>query len=511
MTATHPDATLETTARPAVEVKGLRKTFPGVVALDDVGFDVARGEIKALVGENGAGKSTLVKILVGALQPDAGSIVLDSREVMFRSPRDARKHGISYVPQEVQAVPGLSIGRNVMLGMEDFFTSRTRLGRTERDVIRDALSRAGATFDPDELSARLSVPELRLAQIARTLIQPGDVIMLDEPTAVLSEADAEHLLKRLVAFRGGGKAVLYVSHRLSEVLQIANRITVLRDGRHVGTFPREEVDRAEIIKLMAKPDRAVRRPGGRRAAVDAAASPVLEVEGLTQGSSLTDITVEARRGEIVGIAGVQGSGHGRLLRAIAGLDAYDAGRVRIDGKVLTPGAVRSAYAAGVILVPADRRGSAIVPAETVRSNLMLPTRASGHRLGVRRPRTERAVARRYIELFGIRPQSTEALAGGLSGGNQQKIALARALEAAPKVLLLEEPTQGIDVNAKAEIRVLVERLVSEQGVSVVVATSEFEELLELADVIHVMRLGRLVASLRGEEATYRSILHHALP
>jgi ABC-type sugar transport system ATPase subunit len=510
MTATRPDITLETAVRPAVEVKALRKTFPGVVALDDVGFDVARGEIKALVGENGAGKSTLVKILVGALQPDAGSILLDGREVTFHSPRDARKHGISYVPQEVQAIPGLSIGRNVMLGMEDFFTSRTRLGRTEREVIRDALSRAGATFDPDEPSAKLSVPELRLAQIARTLIQPGNVIVLDEPTAVLSEADAEHLLKRLVAFRGGGKAVLYVSHRLSEVLQIANRITVLRDGRHVGTFPREEVDRAEIIKLMAKPDRAIRRPRGRRAAVDAAAAPVLEVEGHTQ-ESLSDISVEARRGEIVGIAGVQGSGHGRLLLAIAGLDMYDGGRIRIAGKVLTPGSVRSAYAAGVILVPADRRGSGIVPAETVRSNLMLPTRASGHRLGVRRPRTERAVARRYIDLFGIRPQSTEALAGGLSGGNQQKIALARALEAAPKVLLLEEPTQGIDVNAKAEIRVLVERLVSEQGVSVVLATSEFEELLDLANVIHVMRLGRLVASLRAEEATYRSILHHALP
>jgi ABC-type sugar transport system ATPase subunit len=511
MTAIRPDATSETAVLPAVEVTGLRKTFPGVVALDDVGFDVAHGEIKALIGENGAGKSTLVKILVGALQQDAGSIVLNGRAVTFYGPPDARKHGISYVPQEVQAVPGLSIGRNVMLGMEDFFTSRQRLDRKERKVIRDALSRAGATFDPDELSAKLSVPELRLAQIARTLIQPGNVIVLDEPTAVLSEADAEHLLERLVAFRGGGKAILYVTHRLSEVLQIADRITVLRDGRHVGTFPREDVDRAEIIRLMAKPDTAVRRRGARRAAVDAAAAPVLEVEGLTQESSLTDISIEARRGEIVGIAGVQGSGHGRLLRAIAGLDTYEGGRVRVEAKLLTPGSVRSAYAAGIILVPADRRGSAIVPAETVRSNLMLPTRASGHRFGVRRPRTERAVSRRYIDLFGIRPQSTEALAGGLSGGNQQKVALARALEAAPKVLLLEEPTQGIDVNAKAEIRVLIERLVSEQGVSVVLATSEFEELLDLADVIKVMRLGRIVASLSSEDATYRSILHHALP
>ena len=512
MTAISSDAATETHVRPpAVEVEGVRKAFPGVVALDDVNFSLARGEITGLVGENGAGKSTLVKILVGALYPDAGSIVLDGREVTFLSPRDARKHGISYVPQEVQAVAGLSIGRNVMLGMEGFFTSRTRLGKMESETIRNALSRAGANFDPNELSARLSIPELRLAQIARTLVQPGDVIVLDEPTAVLSEADAEHLLERLIAFRAGGKAILYVSHRIGEVLKIANRIIVLRDGRRVGTLRREEVDRTEVIRLMAKPDTAVRRPATKRAASDAAAASVLEVEGLTQEPILSKISLEARAGEIVGIAGVQGSGHGRLLHAIAGLDVYDAGRVSVDGKALTPGSVRNAYAAGVTLVPADRRGSAIVPAESVRSNLMLPTRASGHRFGIRRLRTERAAARRYINLFGIRPPSTEVLAGGLSGGNQQKVALARALEAAPRVLLLEEPTQGIDVNAKAEIRILVERLVSEQGVSVVLATSEFEELLVLADVIHVMRLGRLVASLRGEEATYSSILHHALP
>jgi ribose transport system ATP-binding protein/rhamnose transport system ATP-binding protein len=497
---------------PAAEVVGIRKAFPGVVALDDVSFDVHRGEVHALLGENGAGKSTLIKVLAGLLQPDEGAISLDGRVVTLRSPRDARRHGISHIPQDVQAVPGLSIGRNMMLGMERFRARRARLDRREEHLVREALERSGAGFSPDVAAETLSVPELRLAQIARTLIAPGDVIMLDEPTAVLSESDADHLLERLLAFRDAGKAILYVSHRLSEVLRIATRVTVLRDGRAVGTFAREEVDRERIVRLMAERDRSSERAAaGRRTAVDATTPPLLEVEGLTRQPTFVDVGLKVRKGQIVGVAGVQGSGHGHLLRAIAGADAYDGGRVSVGGKELTPGSVRDAYGSGVILVPADRRGSAIVPAENIRSNLMLPANSGSQRLGFRQLRQERSAAKGYVDAFGIRPPATEALAGGLSGGNQQKVALARALEASPEVLLLEEPTQGIDVNAKSEIRQLIEGLVSTRGLAVVIATSEFEELLGLADVIYVMRLGRVVATIPGPEADYGTILEHALP
>jgi ABC-type sugar transport system ATPase subunit len=369
----------------------------------------------------------------------------------------------------------------------------------------------------------MSVPELRLAQIARALLHPGDVIALDEPTAVLSEADADHLLGRLERLRDGGKAIIYVTHRLSEVLRIATRVTVFRDGRVVGTFAREEVDKDRIVALMAKPDRRVETqledaaPLREASAAAAAAQEekgeelVVDVEGLTRRPYLLDVSLRVPKGTIVGIAGVQGSGHGRLLRTIAGLDAHDSGRVTIAGRPIPAGGIRAAYGAGAVLVPADRRRAAIVPLMSVRSNLVLPLRTRARRFGIRLKRAERVNARRYVDTFHIRTPSTEALAGGLSGGNQQKVALARSFESEPAVILLEEPTQGIDVNAKAEIRNLILRLAHDDGLAVVVATSEFEELLGLADVIHVMCLGRMVATMPAEEATYAQILHHALP
>jgi ABC-type sugar transport system ATPase subunit len=503
-------ATSPQTRSPAASLQGVRKAYPGVVALDDVTVDVRHGEIHALLGENGAGKSTLVKVLVGALRPDSGTIALDGAEVVFHSTRAARRHGVSYIPQDVQAVPGLSVGRNILLGMERPLARHRHLSRREAALVGEALERSGAAFEPSARTGTLSVPELRLAQIARALINPGDVMVLDEPTAVLSESDAEHLLGRLRAFREMGKAILYVTHRLSEVLQIANRITVLRDGRAVGTFDRAHVDRERIIQLMAKPDRreAARGPSAIRS-VDRTAEPVLRIEDLTREPNLRHVSLTAVSGEIVGIAGVHGSGHGHLLHAVAGMQAYD-GQVVIDDRTLVPGAVSDSYASGAILVPADRRGSAIVPEQSVRSNLMLPIRAAAKRFGVRLLRAESEAARRYIELLGVRPPSAEALAAGLSGGNQQKVALARGLESAPRVLLLEEPLQGIDVNAKAEIQDLIRWLAGE-GLTIVVATSDFEDVIGLADVVHVMCLGRLVTSIPGDRATYGEILRHALP
>jgi ABC-type sugar transport system ATPase subunit len=264
--------------------------------------------------------------------------------------------------------------------------------------------------------------------------------------------------------------------------------------------------------LMAKPDRRVDVDyADQGPPAEVAGGAVLQVSGLTRPPNLLDVSLEVRPGTIVGVAGVQGSGHGHLLRAIAGLDVYESGTAAIAGHTVPAGSIRAAYQAGAVLVPADRRRAAIVPLMNVRSNLVLPVRSAAKRLGLRMKRSERVTARRYIETFGVRTPSTEALAGGLSGGNQQKVALARAFESTPKVILLEEPTQGIDINAKAEIRNLMRRLAREEGVAIVVATSEFEELLGLADEIHVMCLGRLVATMSADEATYARILHHALP
>ena len=499
-------------AIPAARLDGITKLFPGLRALDDVTFDVYRGEIHALLGENGAGKSTLIKVLDGLYRPDAGTVSIDGVEVLLHSVRDARKRGVTVVPQDILAVPELSIGRNILLGFEGQLTRRRGLTADEKRLVQEALGRSGATFDPGARAGAMSVPELRLAQIARALLHPGDVIALDEPTAVLSESDADLLLERLVRLREQGKAIIYVSHRLSEVLRIAQRITVLRDGRNVGTFTRDEVDKDRIVALMAKPDRRVDVDYEDRGPAAAAADgPVLRTAQVTRAPNLLDVSLDVHPGTIVGVAGVHGSGHGHLLRAIAGLDLYESGTVTIAGKPTPPGSIRAAYNAGAVLVPADRRRAAIVPLMNVRSNLVLPVRSAARRLGLRLKRSERSTARRYIDTFGVRTPSTESLAGGLSGGNQQKVALARAFESKPKVILLEEPTQGIDINAKAEIRNLMRRLAREENVAIVVATSEFEELLGLADEIHVMCLGRLVTTMAAEEATYARILHHALP
>ena len=502
---------------PAARLDGISKSFPGVKALDDVSLDVRRGEVHALLGENGAGKSTLVKILAGLLRPDSGRIRLDDADVVFGGPRDAQRRGISYVPQEVQAVPDFSVGRNMLLGFEGPFDRKGKLTSKERRLTREALDRCGASFSESAPAGQLSVPELRLAQISRTLLHPGGVVLLDEPNAALSENDAAAMLERLRLLRDQQKAIIYVSHRLTEVLGIADRIAVLRDGHVVGTFPRAELDKDKIVSLMTKDstlgDHEAAGPVTLRSPSVAATNgkSLLEVDGLTRDPNLVDVTFSLRPGQIVGVAAVQGSGHGHLLRAIAGVDGYDRGRVAAGGQALHPAVVRNAYRAGVVLVPADRRTSGIVPEMSVRANLPLPIGSVARRAGMRRTRKEWQLAREYVDALGIRPANTEILAGNLSGGNQQKLALARALVSKPSVLLLDEPTQGIDVAAKAEILALIRQLVQDVGFGVVVASSEFEELLAVADLIHVMSQGRLVATFPGAEADYERILHAALP
>jgi ABC-type sugar transport system ATPase subunit len=498
----------------ALRLDGVTKRFPGVVALDKVDLDLHRGEVHALLGENGAGKSTLIKILSGVHAADEGDFLVSGAPVAVTTPKEALRLGITVVPQDILMVPELSIGRNILLGGEGLLARRGRLDKAERRIVAAALAKVGANFDADAKTSSLSVPRLRLAQIARALVRPGEIMILDEPTAVLSEPDAEHLIERLQQFRAEGKAVLYVTHRLSEVMRLADRITILRDGKRVGLFRRGEISRDEIVRLMAKD---VAGPAGDAAAPSAPAAPVrtgahLRVTDLSSGRRFFHVSLSVAPGRIVGIAGVQGSGHGHFLRAVAGVDPADAGEIRLGDESLPLGSVRRAVARGILLVPADRRGAAIVPQLSVRANLALShrIRRAARRWGLRWPRAERAMTQDYIGRLSIRPPATETRIGALSGGNQQKVALARALEGDARALLVEEPTQGVDVNAKAEIHALLRRVARETGCPIIVATSEFEELIGLADEVHVMREGRIVTSFPGAEATYRRILENAL-
>jgi ABC-type sugar transport system ATPase subunit len=498
----------------ALRLKGIVKRFPGVTALDRVDLDLHRGEVHALVGENGAGKSTLIRILSGVHSPDEGDFFVGSSLVAFTRPSEASRLGITVVPQDILMVPAFSIGRNILLGREPGLARRGRLSAEERTTVQNALAQVGANFDPDVKTSALSVPHLRLAQLARALVHPGEIMVLDEPTAVLSEPDAERLMERVMQFRSQGKAVLYVTHRLSEVIRLADRISILRDGKRVGIFMRGEVSRADIIRLMTK---EVQRgaPNGdaeSRSRSARAAGTRLQVRDLSSERKFDRANLVAASGHIVGIAGVQGSGHGHFLRAVAGVDAADGGEIILNDRHLPLGSVRYAVQQGILLVPADRRGAAIVTSLSIRANLCLGDRVRRlvRRFGLRWPREEGAMARHYINQLDVRPRNTETRIGSLSGGNQQKIAIARALEGDARVLLIEEPTQGVDVGAKAEIHALLRRVAAEKDCVVIIATSEFEELIGLADDIHVMRQGRIVANFSGAEATYHRILENAL-
>jgi len=500
----------------ALRLSGITKRFPGVTALDSVNLDLHRGEVHALLGENGAGKSTLIKILSGIHAADEGNFFVGGNAVVVTRPNEASRLGITVVPQDILMVREFSIGRNILLGGERGLVRRGRLSAEERRTVQAALAKVGANFDPDTKTSSLSVPHLRLAQIARALIHPSEIMVLDEPTAVLSEPDAELLIERVMQFRSEGKAVLYVTHRLSEVIRLADRITILRDGRRVGVFMRGEVSRADIVRLMAK-DVANAAPNietepSRSHSTFGRPRTRIEIRELSSGRRFTRANFTASSGRIVGIAGVQGSGHGHLLRAVACVDAASDGDILLDGKRLPLGSVRHAVQQGMLLVPADRRGAAVVTSLSVRANLCLGDRVrrSVRRFGLRWPREERAMAQYYIDRLSVRPPYAEVRIGALSGGNQQKIAIARALEGDARVLLMEEPTQGIDVGAKAEIHSLLRRFATEKDCVVIIATSEFEELIGLADDIHVMREGRMVANFPGSEATYHRILENAL-
>jgi ABC-type sugar transport system ATPase subunit len=406
-----------------------------------------------------------------------------------------------------------------MLGAERFWVRKDRLGAEERDRVMGALGRLGAGFGEGGDVEQLSLPERRALQIAGGLVWDGSLLVLDEPTAVLPDADAEVLISRLAELRGQGQGIVYVSHRLGEVLQIADRVTVLRDGRLVDTLDAKGLERDRLIALMSGDDQRARKAREDPSAVvkeprpegsGASGEPLLCVRGLNAGPRVNDIDLDVQPGQVVALVGVQGAGQGRVLHAIAGNEQCESGSVEVAGELVAGDTVESRYAAGLVLLPADRRRAGIVPAMDLQENIALPPRSGSQRLGWRMLRRERQVARSYQDKFAIKARGIRSHAGTLSGGNQQKLALARAIECRPVVLLLEEPTQGIDVHGKAEVARLIRELVKDEERSAVIATSEIEEVLDLADVVYVMRRGRISATLNARDVTRGDVLEHAL-
>jgi len=485
-----------------LDLTQIAKTYPGARALRGVGFTLEAGEVHALLGENGAGKSTLIKIMTGVEHADPGGVLKVAGEVVTEpTPRQMQQRGIAAVYQAPTLFNELSVMENLCMGEDGPLVS----WRARRKRAAERLARIGAVLDLDQPVRGLRMAEKQLIEIARALGRQARVLILDEPTAALAQHEADQLLALVEKLRAGGTGILYISHRLEEVLRIADRFTILRDGAFIGTLARREVDRARLIQLMAGRDLAELFP---KAAVNLGAV-VLETRRLgCAASGVREVSLTVRRGEILGVAGLVGSGRTELARTLFGLTPATSGEILVDGKAVRIASVADALAHRLAYVPEDRKAHGVIEDLPVAENISLP---SLQRLGgswLNEPK-EAALARDFFTRLGVKAPSLYAPTRTLSGGNQQKVALARWLATDPRVLILDEPTQGIDVGAKAEIHRLMGELVT-QGFALILISSELPELLGLADRIAVMRGGTLVAILPTAEATRERVLQLAM-
>lgn len=459
------------------------------------------GEVHALVGENGAGKSTLIKIVTGVHQPDEGRILYRGEEVAFARPLDAQAAGISTIYQEVNLVPSLSVARNLFLGREPV----NRFGLIDEGrmngLARQSLAGYGIETDVRRPLRELGLGVQQMVAIARAVAADHRVVVMDEPTSSLEPREVERLVEVVGRLRRDGVAVVYVSHRLEEVFRLCDRVTVLRDGRVVHTGPIAELSRLELVAKMlgrAVADVARARTRFEDHGVDQASEPVLRATGLTRTHVLNDVSLEVRAGEVVGLAGLLGSGRSETAKAIYGVQPLDEGSVSVAGTPLPHGSPRAALSVGVAFIPEDRKAEGIVPNLSVRDNIVLSSLPRMSRAGFVSDRSQDAVVRRLMERLRIKASSPDQRVGDLSGGNQQKVLLARLLCTDPRVLLLDDPTRGIDVGAKAEIQALISEL-ADQGMGVVLISSELEEVVEGANRITVLRDGAVVGTLSGDD------------
>jgi ABC-type sugar transport system ATPase subunit len=486
---------------PAIRFEQVTRRFPGVLALDAVSFEIAAGSCHALCGENGAGKSTLGKILGGIYAPDAGRVVVFGEPVAFPGPQQALAAGVAIVHQELAFCENLSVAENLCLGAlprHGPFLSRDDM----RTRATEMLARIGASIDVDRLVGDLSTGQQQMLQIATAVGRSARIIVFDEPTSSLSQHEAERLYTLIGTLRERGVTLIYVSHRMDEIFRLCDTITVLRDGRHVSTRPASELSEAALVEAM------IGRPLGEyfpKHLHAHAGAELLRVDGLTSPGRFHDVSFSLHAGEVVGLAGLVGAGRSEVARALFGLDPEATGRVWIDGVTELPGSPVEAMDRGVALVPEDRKRQGLILSMSALSNTTLPTLPALSRFTFIRQRAERVLARSYFDRLGVRESALDALAAGLSGGTQQKLVLAKWLAAKCRILILDEPTRGVDVGAKAEIHVLIDELAS-AGHAVLLISSELPEILHLSTRIIVLRNGSVAGELPRAQATQAGLM-----
>jgi ABC-type sugar transport system ATPase subunit len=486
---------------PVFRLAGVTKRFGGVVAVEGVDFDLRPGEVHALVGENGAGKSTLMKIVDGLYDPDEGRLEVGGEAASFASPRDAEAAGIAMIPQELDLFPELSVAENLFVGRK---RPRTRWGGLDWEAMqREAHRRLGALgvdFDVTSTVKRLSTAEQQIVAIARALVGEARAVVMDEPTSSLTEREARRLFGIIEDLTAGGVGVVYISHRLEEIFEISDRITVLRDGHHIRTAPASEFDAEELVRLMVgRPlnelfTRSASNPG----------EVILEVKNLTREGEFEDVSLTLRRGEILGLAGLVGAGRTELAQSIFGIRPADSGDILIGGEAVRVRSPQAAMERGIFYVPEERRSQGLILPFSIKNNITLSILDRISRFGFV-ARSERQTAEGFAKELSIRGGKLSDPVSRLSGGNQQKVVVAKSLAREPDVLLLDEPTRGIDVGAKSEIYRLMDDLAKE-GKAIVLISSELEEVLSMSDRILVMREGRIGGEFGRGEATQENVM-----
>ena len=490
------------TPLPLLCLSGVTKRFFNVVALDGVSFDVRYGEVHAVCGENGAGKSTLMKVMSGVYAPDDGSLSLDGESLRFASPREAQAHGIAMIHQELNLVPHLSVAENIYLGREP---SRGWLvdRRKQCADAQTCLDRLGVGVSPDALVSSLSLAQQQMVEIAKALSMQARLLIMDEPTSSLTDAETTQLFRVIRELRHAGTGIVYISHRLDELEGLADRVTVLRDGRYITTKAFADTSIPEIVALMVGRTLEEKFPAPQRRPTR---ETVLEVRGLHRRGVFGPVDFDLRRGEILGFAGLVGAGRTEVARAVFGADPVDGGRIALAGRALAIRSPIDAIREGIAYLSEDRKAHGLAVKMSVAQNITLAnTRAVTDRRGLIRSAEELAVARRYIEQLGIRTPSPAQVARLLSGGNQQKVVIAKWLLRDCEILFFDEPTRGIDVGAKSEIHRLLDELAAE-GKAIVVISSELPEVLRLAHRVLVMCEGRITGELPAAAATQESIM-----
>lgn len=489
---------------PTLQLARVSKSFGSVVALRDADLTMLPGSIHALVGENGAGKSTLVKIMAGLYTRDSGTMTMEGRPVDFRSTAEAKAAGIAVIYQEPTLFPDLSVTENVFMGRQPV----GRFGRIDKAAMRaevvSLLDRLGVTMDPDRPTEGLSIADQQIIEIAKAISLDAKALIMDEPTAALSGVEVDRLFAVARSLRDEGRALLFISHRFDEVFSLCDTVTVMRDGSYVGTNAIADTSVADIVRQMVGRDvqelfPKVETTIGR---------PLLTVTSLSQPGVFHDISFEVRAGEIVALAGLVGAGRSEVARAVFGVDPYASGTVTVDGQVLPGGSPRAAMKRGIALVPEDRRKQGLVLDEAVATNITDAIRDSLTRFGLITRGRENAAAEVWARNLEVKTSALDTVAGTLSGGNQQKVVLAKWLATEPKVLIIDEPTRGIDVGTKSEVHRRMSNLAAE-GLAILMISSELPEVLGMADRVLVMHEGALVAEISRDDATPESVMFAA--